>query len=284
MIVTPAVILATDAQARAQSPATVALTPANLAGVGVLTGLLFGMTLSNAADATNDITTTAGACADSTGVRFLVGGAMTKRIDAAWAVGDGNGGLMSAAALTNATYHYFAILKDSDGTVDYGFDASATAPTMPTGYTYFRRIGSVVRAGATILAFTQIGDHFQLTTPVNDIALNNPGTSAVLVTLSVPKGIKVTAQLDVALYDNTALGATYGLITSPDQADTAAGFGFANLATTGTGALIAERQAARLEVRTDTSGRIRTRIDASDADRFVNGSTVGWYDTRGRFA
>src|SRR4030095_1978830 len=103
--------------------------------------LLSGIGLANSVgDPVNDIDFSTGVCRDSTNVVTLVADtAMTKQLDAAWVAGTGQGGRMSAAALSNTTYYCFAILSDTDGSVDFGFDISATAPTLPTGYTYFRR-------------------------------------------------------------------------------------------------------------------------------------------------
>jgi len=240
-------------------------------------GHLFGMTMTNGTDATNDINFAAGSCRDSTDAKNLTGSALAgKQLDVAWAVGANAGGRMSAAAIANTTYHCFAILKDSDLSVDYGFDVSATAPTMPSGYTYFRRIGSIIRAGATILAFSQVGDEFLLLVPVQDAGDVTWTTTASLVTLSVPLGIQVGA-LVTAEY---VVGATvYGLITSPDQTDTLPSITQHNMFGTGTSTIALFHGI----VRTNTSAQIRARTSASTG---ATGDvyTRGWLDARGRAA
>ncbi len=251
----------------------------------IASGYLYGMTLSNnGTDATNDIDVASGKCVDSTAVRKLSGGAMTKQLDAAWASGTNAGGRMSAAAIANTTYHVFAILKDSDNTVDYGFDVSATAPTMPTGYTYFRRIGSVIRASGALLGFSQRGDEFLLNVPVRDFNATDPGASAVLRVLTVPLGIKVSALLTHHLIDLTSTTATLGLLTSPDQTDTTPSTTVFNFRTDVAGATGFISCTAEIPTRTDTSGQVRTRLSQSSADHIEAGVTRGWIDTRGRLS
>lgn len=248
--------------------------------LGLMSGFLFGMTLSNnGSDATNDIDIAAGLCANSTGVVLMSGGALTKRLDAAWAAGTGNGGRMSAAAIADTTYHVFAILKDSDGSVDYGFDVSATAPTMPTGYTYFRRIGSIIRASAALLSFTQRGDEFFLNTSILEANPTASGTAAVTRTLTgVPLGIAVEWYALVKITSNTAAAAVlFSSLTDVDQAASA------NLCHTYVAAAVTAGGAVVVRgVFTNTSAQIRSR--ESQADSQIVYRTQGWRDLRGRAA
>jgi hypothetical protein len=162
-------------------------------------GHLFGLGLANdGTDATNDIVFAAGKARDSLDlVNLVTASSLIKRLDAAWAAGTNQGGRMSAAAITDTTYHCFIIGKP-DGTTDVGFDTSPTAPTLPTGYVYFRRIGSILRESAAIAGFRQQGDHFTRVTTVND----HNSTSAfadALLTLRVPVGIRVRPHLNGTL-------------------------------------------------------------------------------------
>lgn len=265
-------------------------TPVSNAGVtttpkvtlGLIAGALSGMTLANnGTDATNDIDFAAGVCADSTGAEVITCSALTKRLDASWAAGTNQGGL-DTGSIADTTYHCFAIKKDSDGSGDFLFSTSATSPTMPSGYTKFRRIGSIIRKSSAILAFSQSGDEFLLSAHQSDITANNPGTSAVLRTLTVPAGLKVQALVDIAAVDNTPANSTYVLVTSPDQADTAAAIDHANLAMANAGASVPSADGGRFVIRTNTSRQIRTRHSDSTTDHYIYGSTAGWIDTRGR--
>lgn len=240
-------------------------------------GHLFGMTLTNnGSDATNDIDFAAGQCVDSTGVAFMVGSALTKQLDAAWAAGTNAGGKMSAAAITNTTYHCFAIRKDSDGSVDYGFDVSATAPTMPTGYTYFRRIGSIIRASNAILGFKQKGDTFWLDAPILDVDVNTSGSAAVTRTLSVPIGVVVEWIGHLRAITTAGNQINVSPLDSTDAASTGSNFWMT------LGASQTDNMALR--VFTNTSGQIRTRENNGVAADTVQLRTRGWVDTRGQYA
>jgi hypothetical protein len=119
------------------------------------TGYLYGLTISNnVSDATNDIDIAAGEAASdaATPLLLVLGSSLTKRLDAAWAAGTGNGGL-DTGAIANTSYHIWLIQRSDTGVVDALFSASATAPTMPTNYDRKRRIGSIVRSAGAILGF-----------------------------------------------------------------------------------------------------------------------------------
>lgn len=241
-------------------------------------GYLSGMTLSNnGSDATNDIDFAAGECADSTNATLIrATSGLTKQLDATWAAGTNAGGKMSAAAIANTTYHCFAIIKDSDGTVDFGFDTSATAPTMPSGYTYFRRIGSILRESAAIVAFTQDGDYFARNAATLDIDVTTPGTSAVSRALKVPLGIKVEAfgNCQIAAAGATAVHLLSDLDVSDQSPSTAGVIGTVTAAASGFAS-------AQFRCRTNTSAQIRSRNSTANGD-IVRVSTFGWYDNRGR--
>ena len=102
-----------------------------------------GLAVTNAADTDHDITVAAGSIMDSTNTVLLtLGSAMTKRIDAAWAAGTGNGGYASASGIAADTPYRFFALKLSDGSIDLGWDVSETAVTLlaASGATHYRRL------------------------------------------------------------------------------------------------------------------------------------------------
>ncbi|UXS01091.1 hypothetical protein [Agrobacterium tumefaciens] len=140
--------------------------------------------------------------------------AFSKRLDAVWAAGAGNGGRLSAAAIAaSTTYHLHALRKDSDGSFDWGFDVSATAPTVPVGYSWVGRFWSVYTNSAAngIVAYTQ-ADNFCITSggtwfvSTSALAL---GLYSPPVTIPVPSGIKVRMRVagiaDAAASGNTDL-------------------------------------------------------------------------------
>lgn len=243
-------------------------------------GHLSGLALSNdSGDLTNDIGVATGECRDALDTndhRHTT--ALIKRLDADWAAGT-NQGMRYTTAIANGTYHIFSIAK-ADGTTDI-FADTIVDPTahLPSGYVTYRRIGSILRAGGAIVAFTQDGDYFVRDTPAADVALNNPGTTAVLHTLSVPVGIKVFADLAYHAEMGTFATSTYFWIQDPVITNVAASVSnatFVSANTTNT------RVSGVAQVRTDTSGRVRGRQDGSSAQVTLYINTRGWRDTRGR--
>lgn len=237
---------------------------------------LTGLTLSNnGSDATNDLDIAAGSCRDSTdAVNIDLAAAITKRLDASWAVGTGNGGL-DTGSIANTTYHIWLIKRSDTGVVDALFSASASSPTMPANYDYKRRIGSLKRVSGAWQVFTQLCDTFILTGPTLDIDTNDPGTSAVTATLPAPTGIQLTAIVDVAI-----TGDLIALVSSPDQTDSAPSSSAAPLYNVRGNSSVSN--AGQLHIRTNTSAQIRYRLDASNGSTYARISLVGWIDTRGK--
>lgn len=111
-------------------------------GVIGLLGYSSGLGLSLDVDTDHDVLVAVGEATDSANasiLKLLTG--ITKQIDAIWAVGDDAGGLFSGTVAADTVYHFFLIQKDSDGTIDAGFDTSVTAANIPTGYTAYSNIG-----------------------------------------------------------------------------------------------------------------------------------------------
>lgn len=229
-----------------------------------------------------------GNCRDSTNAADItLSGAFTKGTGS-WVAGTGNGGLDTGTISSSSAYHWYVIKKASDGTGDLLFSLSATSPTMPSGYTYFRRIFSMKTNGSTQWTkfySRNIGTSvmIQWDVPVEDINVTNPGTSAVLRTLSVPTGITVRPFFR-AQSTNVSTN-NFVLITSPDQtdstpsttlytyrctnADEVAGISTLAPAFDGAGTIY-----------TNTSGQIRTRQSASGASDPFRIVTSGWIDDR----
>lgn len=249
-------------------------------GIVALAGTLWGLTLSNnGTDAANDIDIAAGIAIDSTNaVLMRLASSLTKRLDAAWAVGSGNGG-RDTGSIADGTWHVHLIKRPDTGVVDVLFSLSATAPTLPTNYTVFRCIGPILRVSSAIKAFTQIGDYFEWSTPVADIASAAQTTGNTTRTLaSIPTGKAVLADIGVNIYRSGGTG-QFGIASSPARAggtvvdrDTA-GVGYS------TGASAAGSATARMLVLTNTSAQIVT--DANQTGE-VSITVFGFYDNRGR--
>jgi hypothetical protein len=242
-----------------------------------------GFALTTASTTTYDIA--AGHAMDSTNTVNIIGGALTAKSQSAWAAGSSQGGKLSAAAMANNTWYYwFAIRKDSDGTVDYGFDVSQT-PTMPSGYTTYRYIGARKTAsGATDWAtFIQHGDEVYWSTPP---ALD---LSAAIVTTSARTLQAVNMPALKALWIGNVLGeATAGnnaflILTDPACADIAvsatlaANLADVALSNTTAGTLLA---GGPQRCWSNSSGRIGIRSASGGATFSIQ--TRGWVDPRGK--
>lgn len=341
-------------------------------GGGISYGHLYGLeTSNNASDPTNDIDIALGFAVDSTratGMELTAG--ITKRLDAAWAVGSGNGGL-DQGSIANATYHLHLIKRPDTAVVDAiyslshdhpmtatmtvaspcvvtvgaagdghglvagspfkfsttgalptgvtagtqyfviatgltetAFQFSATnggaainssgsqsgvhaclpGPLLPTGYSYFRRVASVIRASAALLKYRQLGDVFlhnnASTLGVVDWNATSVGTSAVTRTVSTPVGI--LADAIVQLYCNNA-ATTYTILTplyGPDMDPLTVGIASPFFMYTPGGTSSSDQGL----IRTNRQSQIRSRASASGASNTQIGATLGWVDTRGRLA
>lgn len=256
---------------------------ANIIGESIVPlGHLGGLGMSNGVDAVNDIDMAIGEAASDDAlivnrVMMELLAVTTKQLDVAWAVGNNAGGRMSAAGIANTTYFVWLIKRTDTGVVDWGFDTSATAPTMPTNYNKKRRIGAVIRAGGTILAFVQDGDRTQLKSPIQDVSAT-PTTAETLYALSVPIGINVEAIVNLFALGVASPPGIY--ISDPAVTNEAPSRTVAPGISLAPGAVATYDTAGVFYIRTDTSGRIRLR--ATDASGTWRVNTRGWVDKRGR--
>ncbi|MCB9980770.1 MAG: hypothetical protein H6863_06525 [Rhodospirillales bacterium] len=237
--------------------------------------LLYGLGLSNnATDAVNDIDIAAGAAVDDTGVYLMeLTSGLTKQLDAAFTAGDDAGGLDTGSAANNP-YYVFLILNPSSGAVDVLFSASASSPTMPSGYTVKKYIGAFLREGGSIVGFVQTGKNiFRRKVPVTDINVNNSGTSAVLRTLSVPAN--VIASLTAAINNGTNNQVAV-LLTATAETDTAPSGTLFTLQ--GPHNSTTHHEEAFVQIPADSSRQIRSRQDKSGASDNFMIMTHGWID------
>lgn len=240
---------------------------------------MYGLTISNnVADAINDIDIAAGEATDSTRTVLMnLTAGVTRQLDAAFGVG--NGGRFDAA-IANGTWHIFLI---SNGvTVNVGMSQSLNptgTPNYPAGYTYFWRIASTLReASSGLIGFKQDGDFFQRTTPRLDIDVTTPGAGAVTRTLQgVPTGINVIAEVTLLL--STAGAQGFHVLSDLATAPIVPGTGTASSIGAGPSSIVA----STARVRTDTNAQVRSLHSSANAD-VLRVNTIGWYDTRGRFA
>ena len=243
----------------------------------VVRGAIAGLTMSTAGASTT-MTVAAGQAADSTNASYMTLGSSMGKTTSGWTAGTGNGGL-DTGSIANSTWYHFYLIAKADGTTDVTFSTNATTPSLPSGYTLYRRIGSGKTNGsAQWILFKQNGDRFKWDVGVNDVAAAvNPGTSAVTRTLTVPTGIVVDAWLDNS--ESNQSNNRFVLWTALDQTDTTPSITNNTLNAQGTNTA---RFNAEIYVKTNTSAQVRYRTNASGASDETNVVTVGWIDSRGR--
>lgn len=223
----------------------------------------------------------AGSCSSDDGTTIINRtSAMTKGLGAFVAGGAGAGALDTGTIAANTWYHVHAIKHGTTGAGDVLLSTSANSPTLPNGWTKFRRIGSILtNASAQITSFLHLGETFMWDTPVADYNVTNPGTSEILVQLTVPPGVNVFPVCNW-IVKNVTTSATELLISSPDQTNLAPS-GLRNHVATAAAAAIARTNAIVRDVPTDMSRRVRARLSASGASDTVQCVTFGWIDRRG---
>lgn len=235
-------------------------------------GHIWGLKLSNnGTDATNDIDIAVGEATDnSSSVLMVLGSALTKQLDASWAVGT-NQGCRDTGSIADATWHYFLIQRSDTGVVDVLCSQSATSPTMPSNYDRKRRIGSIPRASSALRSFVQIGDVFLLNSPptTSSVTVNS---SAVDLTFSIPAGINIEAIFNAYAVNSGA--STVFLFYSPFATNSIT-LSNNNLNTTGAGA------AASGQFRIPTNNANVKAISNQASNGTVSHASVGWVDARG---
>jgi hypothetical protein len=243
------------------------LGPRHLSGLGLA---------NNASDAVNDIDVAAGAARDDADTGDLVLAAtVVKQLDVAFAEyvapGTPSGGRDSADNLTGAKWFDVYVIGGAGKNAQPFFTTSAS-PTLPSGFTRKRRIGSVLWMGSFLKSFVQFGERFLfLSPPALDIDATI-GASANNYTLSVPRNRRVIALLNLYVYNGSNAAVVYA--RAPDQSDdgpSQTATPMPSMAAASTG--IASGQ---VDVLTNTSGQIVLR--AQNASTLVRASTLGWID------
>lgn len=251
-------------------------------------GHIWGLTLSNAADTANDITVAVGECRDENGNHDMkLATAITKRLDAAWAVGDNAGGLNTGAEAVSTWYEVHLIKRLDTGVVDVMFTTTANRATLPTNYTVQRRIGWIRNdAASAILQFTQVEDYFTWATQVNDVAASATATAAAVALTAPPSSVaRFRASLSIS---NANVGGETIIVFSEiaeGNVTPATGTGISSLIATTEVLDAAVSAAGHFDLRVSSTSTIEhdSTIAASSTATF-DISTYGFVDTRGRLA
>ncbi|WP_276200511.1 hypothetical protein [Chelatococcus sp. XZ-Ab1] len=239
-----------------------------------LQSFVYGLTGSNnASDPNNDIDFAPGQ-ARGNGVTATLASTLTKRLDAAWAVGNNQGALDTGSKAANQTYHWHLIRRNSDGLADVIASLSATSPSLPSEWTRVQRLGAVLTDGSgNIQPFVQSGNEFRFNTtdPTPDYSGAGNRAKAAL-TCTLPNGIRVQGIFSVFIR-----GASGDFQVRARLFDGAN----ANIAST-TAVYVStgvKSSTAELRQYTNTSRQIQLLID-QNADPSSNSTvtTLGWTD------
>ena len=242
----------------------------------ILTSQVDGLAISNAADVDHDVTIGPGKIVDTTFTTVLqLTSNMTKRLDASWAAGNGNGGLFSGSIAATTWYYIVLIKNDITGAVDWGFDTSAAAANKPAGWTAYAILNAVVTSSSSkILPFYNDGNKMTLKTPTAYHA-NDPGTNAVLVTVTCPPSHE--AMVTFSMQNDSAATISAGLLTSPNAADIAPTHTTIYSLVTSSASRGASADYVK---RTDSSSRLRYRLQGSTPHIDVYIFSLGWIFNR----
>jgi hypothetical protein len=249
-------------------------------------GYLFGLTIENNGGSPFDtLDINIGRCRSSDNTSDLVLSALiTKYANIAWNQGTNEGGLDSGSLGSNQTWHVYVISNLS--IVDVIFSQNGISPTLPSGYSLYRRIGSfTTNASAQVRQFSQIGNRFlyteRPTVSQSGVAL---GIGGNLISLNgIPNDLRVkpiissqiTAAVSWAFYEFIS---TYPSTQIPGANNTAANTYLRQ------GQSAAMVGAYSLEVYTNTVRQIGIDVSAAvavgAAGLYVD--VYGWYDDRGQ--
>jgi hypothetical protein len=215
----------------------------------------------------------AGSVSDTTGGYTLELSTAWTKTTAAWAAATGNGSLDTGSVGASKTYHVFLIRKDSDGSTDILISLSATAPTMPAGYTYKRRIGCFRTDGSNnILKFYQNGNIFHFDAPIEDRSESTlANTDRIAVTVSAPEG--TFGIFNVGIRCNTSGANHYIIAQATRETDSAVS------ASNCTHRVYNDMSIVHIEmaIYVDTSRQIAIRGDSTTISCRI--ATFGWIDT-----
>ena len=218
---------------------------------------------------------------------FLMTIASTNKVlqsSGAWSANAAGNGLDTGARANSTWYHVFVIAKAGGYLPDVLFSTSVDSPTMPSGYTLKRRIGSIRTNGSgNIIKFWQYRDEFTWDVPVADVTATTPGSSAVTRTLTVPTGLKVKANVSVACTSTTTADVIGGVYLSDlDSTDTASSVNVFNPIYGYHEGVANFQYSAVGYCWTNTSAQIRSRCQlAGGASSVLYINTNGWIDRRG---
>ncbi|MEH7869700.1 hypothetical protein V7795_21470 [Rhizobium laguerreae] len=233
--------------------------------------LVTGLTISNnVGSSTTRIDIAAGSA--RSGSSFVSSpGAMTKRLDATFSGGSGNGGLDTGAVGANATYFVYALRKNSDLSFDAVLSISPTtggvSTTLLTGYTIVKCIGVILTDGSSLIRQFNMNprDDYTFVTPIREVANTTINTTSALLAITVPNGVRVKANLRFMF--SSASTTASALFSDPAQGTLVAG-GNDSGGNAGTVQVASGLAVGTDEIWTNTSKQIR-RVSGATGNMWV---------------
>lgn len=244
-----------------------------------------GLKLSNDTDTDHDIQIAVGQATDSTNsANMVLANVLTKQIDANWSAGDNAGGFPSGLTLSNNTwYHMFLIKNPTTGVVDAGFDTSTSAANLltdATGYTLYRRIGSVLTNGsANIVQFLQIDNMFLWVTPPEDVN-STVTTSDAAYTLSIPPDYRCIAIINFLAFKSANNPSIYMYTSGITSANPTGTVGGGSPLATMRHTTPSTTMGFMAFIPSNTSKQIQARSNIATSSFGI--ATLGWQDFRGQ--
>ncbi len=115
-----------------------------------------GLELSNGSTPATDVDISAGAArSDDDSANMVRSQTITKKLNAAFAEGNNQGGLDTGTVTADTVYDVYLISKN-DGTSDGLFVAKGNNPSLPSGFTFKRFIGRIATDGSSNIISDQI--------------------------------------------------------------------------------------------------------------------------------
>lgn len=233
---------------------------------------------NNNVDPDHDIDSTAGVFNfdDGSGQARII--ALIKQIDANFAEGNNAGGLDTGTVAADETYHVFAIYNPTTGNSDILFSANLGSPTLPSGYTKKKRIGSLLTDGsANIRRFKQNRKTFLLDQPLLIFSGAPASTAAQTISTESPSGL-ITCPIISVFFGATATDQIqrYLIFTRVDGQDIAPGTSQFDFRIS-QGAVEIEGISSNINfINTNISSEIRFRVNTVACD--IQLLTKGWID------
>lgn len=227
---------------------------------------------------TATLSVSAGQATDSTNMVYI-----NEASALPWAVANGNviNGFQGGTTLPNSSNIHFFIVTGTAGT---GLFASTSiTPTLPTGYTLYRRIFSLRTSGTGVLtagtAFEINGGglKFVLATSTADINVTSSTTAVIAPLPSVPGDVRMEA---CGLAGNITSTSSFTLFSSLDAADVAPTVAAAAPYYTASANANVASGTNYVQITTDgnaaTAGRIRYRSSAAVPILFITQNYVDY--------